>query len=76
MYYHLEQLVNGLWVSTALLLQGDFHKHTTLLETLRRKANADFRAKRIIDEHAVTLISKGFKVLKAPKDLNEEFSDT
>jgi hypothetical protein len=74
MYYHLEQRVNGLWISTALLLHGDFHMHTKLLQKLRVQFGTDFRSKQVPNNHAEILIDKGFKVLIAPKELNE-FSD-
>jgi hypothetical protein len=71
MYYHLEKLTDGVWLSTALLLQGDFHMHTKLLQKLRIQFGTDFRSKQVPNSHAEILIDKGFKVLVAPKELNE-----
>jgi hypothetical protein len=69
-YFMLEQYIFPHWVSAGIILEGDYHKHLVLLETLRKKfAPIDFRAKRISDKATLVFATHGMKIMTAPEVL-------
>lgn len=70
MYFILEQYIFPNWVSTGIILEGDYHKHLVVLETMRKKfAPTDFRAKRISGKAAFVFAARGVRILTAPEAL-------
>lgn len=61
-YYHLEQFSNNGWITTGVILGGDFHEHIKLMEKLQSKHNIMFRAKNISQQTANYLWNRGMKL--------------
>jgi len=70
MFFTLEKYDFPHWISTGIILEGDYRKHVHLLETLRHKCKPfDFRAKRISGPNALVLVTNGMQILTAPEVL-------
>jgi hypothetical protein len=68
MYYILERWDGTLWVSTNLILKGDYRKHICLMDTLA-KDGIETRARRISAIEAYEAQENGARVMQAPKVL-------
>ncbi len=70
MYFMLEQYIFPHWVSAGIILEGDYHKHLVVLESMRKKfAPTDFRARRISGKAALVFAARGMRIMTAPEVL-------
>ena len=67
MFYVLERYVFPNWVSTGMILSGDYRTHLVALEILRKDFKPfDFRAKHISGAAAMILAARGMTIIDAP----------
>ncbi len=70
MFFMLERLAFPHWISMGIILEGDFRKHTVVLDAFRKACpGTDFRAKRISGEAALVFAARGMKIMTAPEVL-------
>ncbi len=62
-YYHLEYQTEHGWITTGILLGGDFHEHMKLMEHLQLEYKVIFRAQRISQQAVDCLCHRGMTLL-------------
>jgi hypothetical protein len=66
---YLLQHKRGVWQDTNLIFQGDIQKHLVAVELLHKTWKWDYRLKRITEEEALALQTRGYVVMQAPEKL-------
>lgn len=70
--FYIIQYKHDIWLSTNMVVRGDFHKHLVLLEQLHKKYPFNtYRLKRITEDDARQLEEMGYVIYTAPEKLND-----
>jgi hypothetical protein len=69
MFFIVETCIDGRWIATKFILEGEFRKHLEFLNVARLEfPGMDFRVRRITPQTAKSLIGRGTLLYKAPNN--------